>query len=321
MTIVYSPNYNMGLLGLERFHPFDVRKFERAWRLLESRFGASLNEWHVDVDRPASDVELLAVHTQEHLSRLRDPAILAKAFEVPAAELVPFTLLDRGFLAPMRWAVRGSVIAAEQALHHGIAINLGGGFHHAKPDRAEGFCLFSDIALMVAQLRASGKLMNQRIAYIDLDAHQGNGVCHQFLHDSQFFIFDMYNDSIYPTNDRVALGRIDCSVPLPFGCEGPEYLDLLRTRLPGFLDSITRSVQVGLAIYTAGTDVFGGDDVGFLGLSAEHVLTRDVFVINELRRRKIPAVMLLGGGYTTESHRLVATSVAAILEQHGQRAE
>ena len=317
MSIVYNPRYNMGLFGLEKLHPFDVKKFERAWKLLQAKLGTRLSAWHVDVDRPVTDEELLAVHTGEHLARMRDPAALAKAFEVPAIELVPVSMIETGFLTPMRWAVRGSVIAARQALQHGLAVNLGGGFHHAKPHRAEGFCLFSDIALIVAQLRSDGSLSAEtRVAYVDLDAHQGNGVCHQFLHDPRVFLFDMYNESIYPANDRLAIERIDCNVPVPLGCEGAQYLELLKSRLPGFLKSITRSGDVGLAIYTAGTDVFASDDLGLLGLSADDILVRDLFVMDELRRHQLPAVMLLGGGYTSESHRLVATSVGAILEKH-----
>ena len=316
MSIVYNPQYNMGLFGLEKLHPFDVKKFGRAWKLLQSDLGSTLAAWHVDVDRPVTDEELLMVHTREHLQRMREPVDLAKAFEVPAVKMVPFAMMESGFLLPMRWAVRGSVIAARQAMKHGVAINLGGGFHHAKPDRAEGFCLFSDIALIVAQLRADGTLKpDSRIAYADLDAHQGNGVCHQFRDDPRFFIFDMYNDSIYP-NDRIALDRIDCNIPVPFGCGGSQYLQLLNAHLPGFLNSIMRSESVDLAIYTAGTDVLAGDDLGQLSLTADEILTRDEFVISELRSRQISSVMLLGGGYTEESHRLVATSVRAILRSH-----
>lgn len=127
MSIVYNPRYNMGLFGLEKLHPFDVKKFERAWKLLQSKLGPQLRTWHVDVDRPVTDEELLSVHTREHLARMRDPAALAKAFEVPAIELVPVSMIETGFLTPMRWAVRGSVIAARQALQHGVAVNLGGG--------------------------------------------------------------------------------------------------------------------------------------------------------------------------------------------------
>lgn len=317
MSIIYNPHYNMGLFGLERLHPFDVKKFGRAWTLLKSELGPALKSWHVDVDRPVTDDELLAVHTREHLQRMREPSELAKAFEVPAVELIPYSVIEAGFLIPMRWAVRGSVIAARQALVDGVAINLGGGFHHAKPDKAEGFCLFSDIALTVAQLRADETLKSDaRIAYIDLDAHQGNGVCHQFLNDSRVFIFDVFNDKIYPRGDRIAAERIDCAVSVPTGCEGSQYLRLLQERLPPFLDSITRSGEVELAIYNAGTDVFTEDELGLLSLSAEDILQRDEFVMEELRRRQLPAVMLLSGGYTSESHRLIATSVSAILRRY-----
>jgi histone deacetylase 11 len=248
---------------------------------------------------------------------MREPGELAKAFEVPAVERIPYSAIETGFLIPMRWAVRGSVIAARQAMVQGVAINLGGGFHHAKPDKAEGFCLFSDIALIVAQLRADETLRSDaRIAYIDLDAHQGNGVCHQFMDDSRFFIFDVFNDKIYPRGDRVAVERIDCAVPVPTGCEGSQYLRLLQERLPPFLDSITLSGEVGLAIYNAGTDVFTEDELGLLSLSAEDILQRDEFVMEELRRRQLPVVMLLSGGYTSESHRLIAKSVSAILRRY-----
>lgn len=314
MSVVYSPHYNMGFPGLDRLHPFDVTKFARAWKLLQSDLGPKLAAWHVDVDRPVTDEELLAVHTPEHLARLRDPHEIAKAFEVQAAALIPLALLNTGFLEPMRWAVRGSVLAAQQAIQHGVAINLGGGFHHAKPDRAEGFCLYSDIALIVNQLREHEALSEtSRVVYIDLDAHQGNGVCYQFLHDTRLYAFDMYNRDVYPASDRTAIDRIDCPVPVEIGCTGRVYLEELTSRLPGFLNSVTRSGEANLAIYVAGTDVVAGDDLGLLDLSAEQVLERDLFVLEQLRCRGVPTVMLLGGGYTAESHRLVATSVGAIL--------
>jgi len=316
MSIVYSPHYNMGLPGLNRVHPFDLRKFARAWELLREEVGPSLAASHIEVDRPVTEEELLAVHTPTHMARLRDPHEIAKAFEVQAAALIPYEMLNRGFLEPMRWAVRGSVLAARQAMLHGVAINLGGGFHHAKPDRAEGFCLYSDIALMVAQLRESGHLAEEdRVVYVDLDAHQGNGVCHQFLHDTRLFSFDLYNQDIYPASDRIAVDRIDCPVPVAIGCTGQDYLEKLTKQLPGFLDSVTRSGKAKLAIYTAGTDVFSGDDLGLMMLSADQVLERDLFVFEQLRNRNVPTVMLLGGGYTEESHRLIATSARAILQR------
>src|SRR5262249_45978999 len=156
----------------------------------------------------------------------------------------------------------------------------------------EGFCAFSDIALIVAQLKKDGAIQDtDRIAYIDLDAHQGNGVCHEFLNERVVFIFDMYNRDIYPRGDFEARERIDCSVPLPFNCTGSEYLGNVRGKLPGFLDSISKSGKTKLAIYNAGTDVFAGDKLGGMCLSAEDVLERDLFVMRKLKERRIPAVM------------------------------
>ncbi len=311
MKVIYNLNYNMGLMGLEKLHPFDGNKFQRAWALLEQELGSGLTKYYVDVDRPLSDDELLDIHTTQHLQMMRQPSALAKAFEVREVALLRYSMLDLGFLTPMRWACRGSIIAARQALQHGFAINLGEGFHHAKPDRAEGFCLFSDIALIVAQLRSDGTLTDeQRVAYIDLDAHLGNGVAHCFLNDPRMFHFDMFNESIYPTSDTVAMDRVDCPIPVPVGCEGSQYLELLHNQLPRFLDSVTRTKDVGLVIYNAGTDVVAGDDLGLMSLTEHDVLERDQFVFQETNRRNLPTVMLLSGGYTEASHRLIANSVA-----------
>src|SRR5262249_50238417 len=101
-------------------------------------------------------------------------------------QFLPAWMLAWRVLRPRRWAARGSVLAAKAALADGAAVNLSGGYHHAKPSRGEGFCVFSDIGLIVQLLRREKLLQDSdTIIYVDLDAHQGNGVCHQFLTDSR----------------------------------------------------------------------------------------------------------------------------------------
>lgn len=218
----------------------------------------------------------------------------------------------------MRWAVAGSLVAAREALDTGLAVNLSGGYHHAKPDRGEGFCVFNDIAYLIHALRTDGRLAaTDRVAYVDLDAHQGNGVSHHFRTDNRVFMYDAFNPGIYPAYDRTARDRIDCPIPLPFHCTGSEYLRRLTESLPGFLDSIMRTGRVGLAVYNAGTDVFEGDALGGLRLAAADVLARDLFVIGQLRSRAIPVVMLLSGGYSRESYRLVANTAVELLRRYG----
>src|SRR4051812_4122402 len=102
--IVYSPHYNMGLMGLEKAHPFDVAKFGRAWEVLKQRFGQALRDRWIPVDREATREELLTVHAASYLEELKSSTYLARAFEQPWAALIPAILIDRGILQPMRWA-------------------------------------------------------------------------------------------------------------------------------------------------------------------------------------------------------------------------
>jgi histone deacetylase 11 len=321
VRVVYHRRYNIGFFGLERLHPFDSRKYGRAWALLKKQLGSDLLRCRIPVDRPVSDQELLSVHSPEYLASLKNSKTIATTLEMPSFGLFPSWLLRWRVLQPMRWATRGSVLGAQAALETGLAVNLSGGYHHAKPSSGEGFCVFSDAALIVRQLRADGLMQkSEKIAYIDLDAHQGNGVCHQFRDDADIFIFDMYNRDIYPREDYQARQRIDCNVPLSFNCIGAEYLRLLRDRLPPFLDSVSKSGTVKLAIYNAGTDVFAGDKLGGLCLSEDDVLARDLFVIRELWERRIPTVMLLSGGYSRQSYRLVAATVLELIKRHSSSA-
>ena len=312
--VIYSPRYNISLFGLERLHPFDSQKYGRAWRVLRQHFGKSLKQMWVRPHRPASRGELLLVHSPAYLSKLQDSAYLAKALEVSVARYLPAWILDWRVLRPMRWGTAGTIQAARECLKHGLAINLSGGYHHAQPELGEGFSIYADAAIAVCVLRQEGLLAAEsRIAYIDLDAHQGNGVCHCFAQDKQVFIFDMYNGGIYPWYDIAAKERVDCNLPLMSGCQDAEYLRTLQQKLPGFLDSVGRS-QIGLAIYNAGTDVFAGDSLGGMNLSATAILERDLNVVKQLRDRGIPTVMLLSGGYTKQSYRLVADSVINLVE-------
>jgi histone deacetylase 11 len=212
----------------------------------------------------------------------------------------------------------GTVEAALAAFEHGLTVNLGGGFHHAKPAAGEGFCVYADVAVAIHKMRESGLLLRDedRVAHIDLDAHQGNGVAYCFKSDPRVFLFDLFNSAIYPGRDRLAIDRVDLPVPLRPGCDGDSYLQLLREKLPPFLNSVGGSRALGLAVYNAGTDVYEGDRLGGLGLSATNVLDRDLFVIELLRQREIPTVMVLSGGYHRDSYKLVAETVKHLIERY-----
>src|SRR5690606_17305009 len=147
--------------------------------------------------------ELLALHTNAYLQKLRAPKFVAGVLEIPPLQRLPMPVIDWCVLRPMRWATMGTITASRLALEHGLAINLSGGYHHASPDDGHGFSASADVGLAVQYLRADGKLTeSDRIVYIDLDAHQGNGVCRTFLGDPRVFIYDQYNMGIFPHNLR-----------------------------------------------------------------------------------------------------------------------
>jgi len=312
---VYSSQYNIGFFGVERLHPFDSRKYGRAWKELRRRFGRKLDAHWIRPGRPASREELLGVHTPEYLRKLKRSSFVAGVLEVPPLRFLAGWTVDYCILRPMRWATRGTIIAAEAALEFGLGVNLAGGYHHASPDDGHGFSAYADVAVAIQALRKSGRLTAEdKILYVDLDAHQGNGVCRCFFGDKRVFIYDQYNQHIFPM-DVKAQRRIDCDVPVSGGCGEADYLSALRTRLPRFAEAVTRGGGVRLAVYNAGTDVFSGDQLGGLNVSASGVLERDKCVLEELVGRGIPTVVVLSGGYSRESYRLVTEMVAFVLER------
>jgi len=317
-AIVYSRHYDIGFFGFERLHPFDTHKYSRAYKTLRRELGRDFLDLTYKPRRPIPRQALLTVHTESYLKRLKQSAYVAGALEMPPLKRAPAPVIDWCVLRPMRWATAGTVLAAHEAVKTGLAVNLSGGYHHAKPDGGEGFCIYNDIALAVNDLRESGDISpDGRIAYIDLDAHQGNGVCHAFFDDSRVFIFDMYNQHIYPAADAKAKRRIDCPVPLPLGGSGVDYLAALESKLPGFLDGITRAGNISLAIYNAGTDIIREDKLGAMNVSVKDASQRDKFVIDQVLARKIPLLILPSGGYSSESYKLIAGMISYIVKRYG----
>jgi acetoin utilization deacetylase AcuC-like enzyme len=82
-------------------------------------------------------------------------------------------------------AAGGTILAARQALRARVAVNLGGGFHHAFPDHGEGFCAVNDIAVAIRVLQREGAI--GRAMVIDLDNHHGNGTAAIFAGDPNVF--------------------------------------------------------------------------------------------------------------------------------------
>ncbi len=183
--------------------------------------------------------------------------------------------------------VQGTIEAAHDALDGGLGINLAGGTHHAFPGHGEGFCVFNDVAVAIRVLQRAGQLT--RAAIVDLDVHQGNGTAHIFADDADVFTFSMHGARNYPFRKE----QSGLDVELEDGCEDDAYLAALDAHLGPVLDA----ARPELVFYLGGADPFAHDRFGRLGLSVAGLGARDRRAFDACRRRGLPVVVTMAGGY------------------------
>lgn len=308
LPIVFSPAYDITLFGIERLHPFDSAKYGKVFKELKK--AGMLDGSNHHVPEAVTDKELLRVHSKKYLKFLNQSQIVAAIAELRMLKRIPNCILQARLLRPMRYATGGSILAAQLAMEQGWAINLSGGYHHAKGHLSSGFCFFADINL--AAFRLLDENPDMKILVVDLDAHQGNGFEAVFEDDPRTPTFDMYNGYIYP-QDTDAAAFIKYKFPLRPGTSTEEYLKKLRKELPKAIEA----EKPDLILYNAGVDIYERDPLGGLGISAEGIYKRDLFVFTEAMNRSIPIAMLLSGGYTPESYRIIGNSIKGLVNELG----
>jgi histone deacetylase 11 len=299
MNIYYHSQYNIDLGLLNRLHPFDGRKFSKVhWQIK----GLS----HIKLKRPEGPVpdRVVAGFVSDLLRRLlSSKRYILNALEVPYIPLIPFSVIDKRILLPMRWAVQGTIDASRDALTGVPCWNLSGGYHHASPRAAEGFCIYNDIGIAYeALLRAGELLRDDNLLLIDVDAHHGNGNAYTFMDNRNITILDIYNDDIYPQSEYTK-ERVDVSVPLHGGTPGDRYLAALESALKQLRGDYR------MAYVIAGTDVLDSDKLGGFKLTVEDIQNRDALIYRRLNALSIPFVFLGGGGYSKQSADAIVKSI------------
>jgi len=300
LPIIFSPHYDISLYGLENLHPFDTAKYGKVYAYLKDELGIAQERFiHPS---PVTEEELLKVHSKQYLDSLGSSQVIAGIAELGMLAALPAALLQEKILLPMKYATGGTVLGVSLARQYGWAINLSGGYHHAKADRGSGFCFYADIPIAVTLFLAEDP--GARILIIDLDAHQGNGHEAFFKDRPGIFIFDVYNKDIFP-GDTEAGKFIDFAYPVPSGIGDQAYLALLKEALPKALETS----RPDLIIYNAGTDIYEDDPLGAMKISEAGIMRRDEIVFKSALELEIPILMLLSGGYSPLSADIIAHSV------------
>ncbi|HSE26929.1 MAG TPA: histone deacetylase [Gemmatimonadales bacterium] len=292
--VVFDPRYAFSLPGV----PMDP---QRGPQILGFLLGEGLlEEEDVAHPRPVALRNVRLVHTDRYLESLQDPATLTGIFGVP----VPADLADR-VLEAVRWSVGGTIQATRLALRtRRVAVNLGGGHHHAEPDRGMGFCVYNDVAIAIARLRARG--WRQPVLVVDLDLHDGNGTRAAFAADPTVHTFSIHNTTWAEVPAVAAT-----TIALGSGVDDAGLLARLAHELP----PVVAREPPALVIYLAGTDGAADDQLGDWKLTAEGILARDRFVIDTIRRHAPQAAIavVLAGGYGAGAWRYTARFLGWLL--------
>src|SRR5580698_9782651 len=299
--LIYSNGYYLPIGQ----HVFPAEKYRRVHdRLLET--GVAQTGDFLE-PQPAADQDMLLVHTPEYVSKLKTGTLSPReemALEVPfSAELVKAFWLSAG----------GSILAAQHSLIDRVAINIGGGFHHAFPDHGEGFCMIHDVAVAIRRLQRDHKIRTAMT--VDCDVHQGNGTAAIFAgtripggplpstsasvlnpavttrssHTGDVFTISLHQENNYPVSKPPS--SID--VNLPDGIGDDDYLAWLDNALSSGL----RQFEPELICYIAGADPYREDQLGGLSLTMEGLKRRDELVFRVVRARDIPVTVTFAGGY------------------------
>jgi acetoin utilization deacetylase AcuC-like enzyme len=282
--ISYAPVY---VHAVPDYHRFPMEKYDLIYQQL--RYEGLMEESEFIVPTPIDLKFVKAIHDQSYIDTLLDLKCTQREQRVSgfvhSKELIQRELT----------IMEGTRMLTEQVWKtKGCGLNIAGGTHHSYSNRGEGFCLLNDLAISAQY--AIDFLGVKRVLILDLDVHQGNGTARIFMNDSRVFTFSMHGKNNYPLQKE----KSDLDIELLDGTLGNSYLDLLHQNLTRVLETFNPDI----VFYQCGVDVLDSDKLGKLSLTLEDCKNRDKFVFQTLKKRNLPVICTMGGGYS-ESVRII----------------
>jgi acetoin utilization deacetylase AcuC-like enzyme len=279
LRIFYTDQFT---IPLPAKHTFPVQKYVLLRKRLLASNRVALQNFRIP---PAATFEeITRVHAEDYIRRFLNGELTPK-------EIRPIGLpWSREIVERARRSAGGTIAACHSALQGGIAVNLGGGTHHAFHDRGQGYCILNDAAIATRALQAERQLEN--ILIIDCDVHQGNGTAAFFRNDPSVFTFSIHGKKNFPYKKE----RSDLDIGLDDGTGDDEYLEELERGLAFSFEHI----QANLVIYLAGADPYKGDRFGRLALTKKGLAQRDRLVLDYCQEAGLPVAVTMAGGYARD---------------------
>ncbi|WP_428623615.1 acetoin utilization protein AcuC [Sedimenticola sp.] len=309
-TALYTGE-TLGRYGFGNDHPLGPERLAAFWR--EFRLRGHDVHTRIFEPRQATPDEISLFHTNDYIKRVITQSASGEGY-LDCGDTPAFPGIFEAAAT-----VVGTAIDATRAIMNGDirrAFIPIAGLHHATRTEAAGFCVFNDCGVVIELLL--GEYGLGRVAYVDIDAHHGDGVFYSFETDRRVCVVDIHEDGrfLYPgTGHRNETGQGDAlgtklNIPLP-----PGSGDELFGRVWEAAETYLRSAAPEFIILQCGADSIRGDPITHLELSvASHGLVagRMAAIADEFANGRMLA--LGGGGY---NHRNLAHAWNEVFEQMG----
>jgi acetoin utilization protein AcuC len=308
--LYYSEKFQAYNFGPE--HPFNPARLMLAYKLMEEE--GMIDDLTCKVEpQTAEEADLQRVHTLEYIASVQteEPEL---AFGLGSDDTPVFP----GIYAASRLLAGGSIDAARRIIAEDCsAFNIGGGLHHAMPSRASGFCVFDDPALAISVL----KERFERVLYIDIDGHHGDGVQQIFYEDPDVLTISLHESGLYlfPGTgfiDELGAGPglgYSVNIPMPMYSGNEEYLRAFEVIVP----RLFAWFQPQAVVAQLGVDTHYSDPLTTLNMTLTgytHLVRRIIELTGQYAGGRLLA--LGGGGYNME---VVPVAFASVL--HLMRSE
>ncbi len=289
-------------------HPFGPDRLAAFVREFEAR-GLSSRVGFIE-PREATGEELLAFHTPAYVDFVRERSVSGQG------------MLDGGDTPAFRGVFEAAACVVGATLNATETIMRGecrrafvpiAGLHHAARDRAAGFCVFNDCGVAIELLRKRSGL--ERVAYVDIDAHHGDGVFYAFEDDATVIFADVHEDGrhLYPgtgaadETGRGAAQGTKLNVPMPPGADDAVFASVW----PSVMAHLERFAP-DFIILQCGADSIGGDPITHLRFTAQThgFAARELMGLAE--RLGHGRLLALGGGGYNRSN--IAQAWTAVVE-------
>ncbi|GEM45962.1 acetoin utilization protein AcuC [Deinococcus cellulosilyticus] len=298
-AFIYSSEYQKYKLGPD--HPFKSIRGELTLSLLRELNAIRDEDLHLPLS--ITDAELMLTHAKDYVNMVKSASVgehleRAREFGLDTTDTPTFPDMHEATLS----IVGGTVKAVELVMDgtYKRAFNVGGGLHHAQHRMAAGFCVYNDLSVAARRLSMAG----YKVAYLDIDAHHGDGVQMLHYHDRHVLTISLHESGRYlwpGTGSTYELGQGDGSgyslnVPLEPYTQDHSFLEVMDLLLPEAFEWF----QPDVLLLQAGCDPHQQDPLADLCLTVQgmsHIYERIVRYADTYCSGRIVATG--GGGYAT----------------------